>query len=103
MAFMERLVDSVSEIDFFSEDQDDLASTVFAGSHQLAFDGDGRIVLPPTLAEHAGISDRAAFVGKGRIFQIWEPNALQTHLEESRSRARDRKLTIPLASRGGAA
>ncbi|MCH9000050.1 MAG: division/cell wall cluster transcriptional repressor MraZ [Proteobacteria bacterium] len=94
--FMERLNDSVSSMDLFSDAHDDLAATIFADSRQLPFDGDGRIVLPPRLAEHAGIGERAAFVGKGSIFQIWEPDALEAHKEEARARARSQGLTLPL-------
>lgn len=94
--FMERLNDSVSSMDLFSDAHDDLAAIIFADSQQLPFDGDGRIVLPPRLAEHAGIGERAAFVGKGSIFQIWEPDALEAHKEEARARARSQGLTLPL-------
>ena len=94
--FMERLNDSVSSMDLFSDAHDDLAATIFADSRQLPFDGDGRIVLPPRLAEQAGIGERAAFVGKGSIFQIWEPDALEAHKEEARARARSQGLTLPL-------
>ena len=94
--FMERLNDSVSSMDLFSDAHDDLAATIFADSQQLPFDGDGRIVLPPRLAEHAGIAERAAFVGKGPIFQIWEPGALEAHKEDARARARSQGLTLPL-------
>ncbi len=94
--FMERLNDSIATLDLFSDAQDDLAATIFADSQQLPFDGDGRIILPPRLAEHAGIAERAAFVGKGPIFQIWEPDALETHKADARTRARSQGLTVPL-------
>ncbi len=94
--FMERLNDSIAAIDLFSEAHDDLAATIFADSQQLPFDGDGRIILPPRLAEHASIAERAAFVGMGSIFQIWEPGALEAHKEDARARARSQGLTLPL-------
>ncbi len=102
MDFMTRLNESVSDIDLFSETHDDLATTIFADSHQLALDGDGRIMMPAELAEHAGITDRAAFVGKGPIFQIWEPGQLDDHKQQARDRARSQGLTLPLRSGDGA-
>jgi MraZ protein len=100
--FMERLNDSIASLDLFSDAQDDLAATIFADSQQLPFDGDGRIILPPRLAEHAGIAERAAFVGKGPIFQIWEPAALEKYMDDARARARSQGLTLPLRpDRGG--
>ena len=101
IAFMERLNDGMSSMDLFSDDHDDLAATIFADSQQLPFDGDGRIILPARLAAHAGISDRAAFVGKGPIFQIWEPAALDTYMDEARARARAQGLTLPLRPNDG--
>ncbi len=98
---MERLNDGMSSMDLFSDDHDDLAATIFADSQQLPFDGDGRIILPARLAVHAGISDRAAFVGKGPIFQIWEPAALETYMDEARARARAQGLTLPLRPNDG--
>ena len=99
--FMERLNDSMSALDFFSDAQDDLAATIFADSQQLPFDGDGRVMLPGQLAEHAGITERAAFVGKGPIFQIWQPAALVRYKEEARARAKSQGLTLPLKPSDG--
>ena len=102
MDFMQKLNDSVSNLDLFSDTHDDLATTIFADSHSLALDGDGRVMMPAELAEHAGITDKAAFVGKGPIFQIWEPGRLQAHKDEARDRARSQGLTLPLDKNGGA-
>ena len=99
--FMERLNDSMTSLDFFSDAQDDLAATIFADSQQLPFDGDGRIILPGQLAEHAGIVERVAFVGKGPIFQIWQPDALERYKEEARARAKSQGLTLPLKPSDG--
>ncbi len=99
--FMERLNDSMTSLDFFSDAQDDLAATIFADSQQLPFDGDGRIILPGQLAEHAGIAEYAAFVGKGPIFQIWQPDALERYKEEARARAKSQGLTLPLKPSDG--
>ena len=66
----------VDALDEFSEDRDALSS-IFADAQQLAFDGEGRIILPQALCEHAGITENAAFVGLGRTFQIWEPQRFE--------------------------
>jgi MraZ protein len=100
--FMERLNDGMSSsMDLFSDAHDDLAATIFADSQQLPFDGDGRIILPALFGGHAGISERAAFVGMGPIFQIWEPAALEAHKEAARARARSQGLTLPLRPNDG--
>jgi MraZ protein len=95
MDFMEQMIARVSDIDLFSETHDDLATTIFSDSQQLTFDGTGRIQLPQSFREHAGIADRAAFVGMGQLFQIWEPAKLERHKAAARDRAREKRLTLP--------
>jgi MraZ protein len=58
---------------------DSLIDTIMAMAHELPFDGEGRIVLPASLTEAAGITDLAAFVGRGSRFQIWAPDAFEDH------------------------
>jgi MraZ protein len=78
----------------FSDEYEALAS-IFADAQQLPFDGEGRIVLPEDLAQHAGISEAAAFVGLGRTFQIWEPGRHARHQDEMRERAKRQGATLP--------
>jgi MraZ protein len=98
---MERLSASIDDLALFSEQQDDLAATIFADAQQLPFDSDGRIVLPESLAAHAGIRDRAAFVGRGPSFQIWEPEAFQRFQAEARDRVRRAGVTLKLRPTAG--
>ena len=71
--------------DFFSETQDNLTNLVFGDAKRFPFDSTGRIVLTDKLLQHAGITDAAVFVGKGRKFQIWSPENWAR--EEARIRA----------------
>ena len=71
--------------DFFSQTQDDLTNLIFGDAKRFLFDSTGRIVLTEKLLSHAGITDTAVFVGKGRKFQIWSPENWQK--EEERIRA----------------
>lgn len=82
-----------NEYDKFSDDYDALA-TIFAGSMQLAFDGEGRVVLPKSLMEHARITDNVAFVGVGTYFQLWEPASHDAHMTAMRAHAVTKKLTL---------
>lgn len=84
---MEAYSASMDQFDAFSAEQDDMAQLIFASSRQLAFDSEGRIMLPEDFLSHAGITSHAAFVGKGRSFQIWEPEAHKAALAEIRNRA----------------
>jgi MraZ protein len=91
---MEEMSARIDALDEFSEDRDALSS-IFADAQQLAFDGEGRIVLPEILCQHAGITENAAFVGLGRTFQIWEPQQFERHQQELRERARRQGTVLP--------
>ena len=38
--------------------------------------------------------DGAAFAGRGRYFEIWEPQALEAYKAEARQRAADKQRTL---------
>lgn len=98
--FLQRLSDSAQNFDAFSTEQDDLASLIFADARQLPWDPEGRIVLPEDVLAHAGITEQAAFVGKGQTFQIWEPEAYRAVEAEIRARALKNRPTLPLKKPG---
>ncbi len=98
-SYMQEISRRLENFDLFSEEQDDLAMTVFGNAVQLGFDGDGRIVLPVELMEFAGVVERAAFVGLGNKFQIWDADILAKRQEEARRVVRDKGLTLPKGDR----
>ena len=71
-----------------------LQNSLFADAKQLAFDGEGRIMLPEALCAHAKLTEAAAFAGRGRYFEIWEPQALEAYKAEARQRAADKQRTL---------
>lgn len=77
LAYMERHSNEVDEVASLSDPRQALSASILADSRQLAFDPEGRILLPADLLAHAGIDEHAAFVGRGKTFQIWEPVALE--------------------------
>ncbi|MDI9634537.1 division/cell wall cluster transcriptional repressor MraZ [Kamptonema cortianum] len=93
---MQRLSDSVDQLDLFSETQDDLTATIFADSQMLSLDGDGRIILPSLLLDHAKIKEEVAFVGRGATFQIWNPMLFEEHQKEARQRVQEKQATLKL-------
>jgi MraZ protein len=93
---MEHLSQSVDQLDLFSDTQDDFTATIFADSHMLPFDGDGRIVLPEILINHARIENNVAFVGRGATFQIWNGEDFEAHQEKARQRIQEKQSTLKL-------
>ena len=83
---LEKLASEIeTSTDFFSQTQDDLTNLIFGDAKRFSFDSTGRIVLTDKLLKHANITDVAVFVGKGRKFQIWNPQNWEA--EEARIRA----------------
>jgi transcriptional regulator MraZ len=97
---IEEMSERIDRLAQYSEEQEVLSS-LFARAQELPFDTEGRIVLPPRLAEHAGITDSAAFVGLGSTFQIWEPRRFEEHHRAQLERARSRGATLPPLDPGG--
>ncbi len=93
---MQTLSNSVDRLDLFSETHEDLASALFADAHQLAWDQEGRILLPDPLRQFINLQDAAAFVGRGATFQIWNPEAFTIHQEKARERIKQRGATLQL-------
>jgi MraZ protein len=92
---MDELAARLDTLDEFSEEHENLATLLFGASQPLPFDSEGRIVLPENLAEHATITESAAFLGLGKSFQIWEPNRLADHQAGLRERARRQGTRLP--------
>ena len=93
---MQRLSDSVDQLDLFSEAQDDLTTSIFADAKTLALDGDGRVILPNLLLEHAKINEAIAFVGRGATFQLWNPQLFEEHQAKARQRVQEKQATLKL-------
>jgi MraZ protein len=91
--------DMETSLDFFSQTQDDLTNLIFGDARRFSFDSTGRILLTEKLLKHAQITDTAVFVGKGRKFQIWNPENWEK--EEARIRAEIFKNRPSLTNKGG--
>ena len=94
MDWMEKLGAGVDAYDMFSDEHDTLTAALFANAQQLAFDGEGRVMLPEPLIAHAGLSEQAAFVGRGPLFEIWNPDAFANYQSDAVRQAAEKGLTL---------
>ncbi len=83
MSRMEQMANAADKMGVFDDALDDLSAMLFADARPLAFDVTGRVVIPEDLLKHAGITDRAVFVGRGKSFQIWAPDAFRATQERA--------------------
>ena len=97
------LAGPLDAVDMLGEANEDLATALFSDAHSSEPDGEGRVVLPAALIEHANLSDRAVFMGIGKTFQIWEPEAAERRRAEARAAVRAKSTPLPALAGGGAA
>ena len=89
------LAEPLDRLDLFSQEHDDLAASLYVDAFPVDVDKEGRMILPEGLVTYAGLSDTVVFMGLGRVFQIWEPEAAERRRAEARERARTRGFTLP--------
>jgi MraZ protein len=88
---IEYLNKTIDLLDPYSEERDAFATSIFAGSVQLNFDPEGRVILPEELIEFAKLNDQACFVGKGATFEIWQPEKFNDYAEKARKIAKEKR------------
>ncbi|MDD3370547.1 MAG: MraZ family transcriptional regulator [Alphaproteobacteria bacterium] len=94
IAHLELLSESLEKQDLPPDVFELIETTIFGGSVQLPFDGEGRISLPQPLMTSVGISEEVAFVGRRKTFQIWDPKKLAAHESDARSKARAKDISL---------
>ena len=100
MERMEKLYAQIESLDPFSEERDAFATAILGAAVQLAFDGEGRVVIPEALLEKAEITSTGVFVGKGATFELWAPAKFDAHQKAMRELALAKRLNLKT---GGAA
>lgn len=102
MQRMEHLHAQIEALDPFSEERDAFATAVLGGAVQLAFDTEGRIILPESFLDDMKIEKTCVFVGKGATFEIWAPEAFKAHAAQAKAFAKARRgfLKAPKSQEG---
>ena len=96
---MKHLADGIDTFNPFSAEYGDLATAILTKSHRIPFDGEGRVILPQLILEHAGITNTATFAGRGATFQIWAPEAYEIYEVEATERAKAQAAKFELQRR----
>ena len=61
---------------------------------QLQFDNEGRVTLPSYLTNQIGITNQGCFVGKGLVFEIWNPDNFEKYLKSARLIAQENRSIL---------
>jgi MraZ protein len=94
---MNRIVkinERMEDLDPYSQERDAFLTVLFGESVQLSFDGDGRVMLPEQLIAAANLKDTATFVGKGEIFEIWQPEAFAEYAKRNRALVQEKRFMM---------
>ena len=84
---IEKISNSIDNLNPFDEKRDYFATSVLAESINLQFDSEGRILITEKLLRHAKIKNNMLFVGQGKTFQIWEPTIFEKFKVNARKKA----------------
>jgi len=77
----------IEALPFGSEDRTALEEAFYAAQRPLSYDGGGRITLPESLCEEAGLTDEVVILGQGTRFRIWDKARWEARKPVSRQRA----------------
>ncbi len=91
---LKELAGMIQNLDPYSEERDAFETIILGEAVQLSFDPEGRVIIPKHLIEFAGIDSQACFVGKGQVFEIWEPKNFEEHLVHAKEIAANNKLLL---------
>ncbi len=85
-----KLSESIDKLDQFSEERDSLAAALLGASVQLTIDADGRVILPESMLKKVKVKSTVTFVGKGSIFEIWQPEKFDEHMVKAKKGAKEK-------------
>lgn len=93
----------ISELPPFDPDREELEAQLLGQMRALAFDTEGRIVIPELLRVHASLTDRVLFQGRGETFWIMGADGAEERISKGRDRARAALQRLRNPKSGGGA
>ena len=94
MSRLQRLHEIIANLDPYSTERDAFEAIVLGESVHLQFDNEGRVTLPADLIEMAGIENSVSIVGKGDVFEIWNPDTFAKYLVKAKEIATNNRALL---------
>ena len=94
MSHLEALSRIIQRLDPYSDERDAFETIVLGEAIQLQFDNEGRVTLPSYLTNQIGITNQGCFVGKGLVFEIWNPDNFEKYLKSARLIAQENRSIL---------
>ena len=84
-AFEEKL----AKLPQFDRSVQKLRRIYVSGAVECDVDDSGRILIPPTLREHAGLTKDVVWAGSGKYAELWDKSAWQKQLQTTEDQRAD--------------
>jgi MraZ protein len=84
-AFEER----VAKLPQFDRAVQKLKRIYVSGAVECEIDDSGRILIPPTLREHASLSKDVLWAGSGKYAELWDKDAWRAHFQTTEGERQD--------------
>jgi MraZ protein len=84
-AFEEKL----SKLPQFDRAVQKLKRIYVSGAVDIELDDSGRILIPPTLRDHAGLQKEVIWAGNGKYAELWDKKRWLTHFETTEDERRE--------------
>ena len=81
--------DKLSRLPQFDRAVQKLRRIYVSGAVECEFDDVGRILVPPTLRDHASLKKDVLWAGSGRYAELWDKDEWQRHFETTDEEKRD--------------
>lgn len=91
---IEKIMETIDNLNPFEENRDVFSTSILANSHQLNFDTEGRVTLTEKLIKHTDVKEKVLFVGQGKTFQMWEPLQFKKFSDEARKKAKSERSSL---------
>ena len=82
-------MDRIAQLDSLNREAREMKRYVFAGAALSELDRQGRVLIPPHLASHAGIGKDVVVIGVHDHCEIWDRSAWAAHLSAIEGSAGD--------------
>ncbi len=94
MSRLQQIYEIIENLDPYSEERDAFETIIMGESIQLQFDNEGRVILPNNLTSQVDINNQAFFVGKGLVFEIWNPTNFEIYLANAKKIAASNRFIL---------
>lgn len=79
----EQIEEEIGQLNMFQREAREFARRILMWAEDSSLDKQGRVSLPKSLMEYAGINDRALIIGAFDHIEIWDQDVWERHMNES--------------------